>query len=168
MPPDATTPILRPARLDDAEAIRAIYNYEVETGTAVFDLQPRSSQAQREWLTDRSGAHAVIVAEVDGVVTGFASLSRYKERAAYSTTVENSVYVGAQYRDRGLGRLLLEEIVAVAERHGFHTVIARITAENRASVVLHERVGFETIGIEREVGRKHGRWLDVVAMQKML
>lgn len=160
--------VVRLARLDDAEAIRAIYNHEVATGTSVFDLVPRTAEEQRRWLTERSGAHAVIVALIDDTVAGFASLSRYKERAAYNTSVENSVYVAPEFQGQGLGERLLAEILEIGAAHGFHAVIARISGENEISVRVHTKVGFELIGREREVGRKFGRWLDVVVMQKIL
>ena len=158
----------RPATLDDAEGIREIYNAEVETSTATFDLVPRSYEEQRQWILDRSGAYAAIVAVVDGRVAGFASLSPYRERPAYSTTVEDSVYVADHARGRGLGRVLLDELVRRAESHGFHSLIARIVAGHDASIALHAGAGFDHVGIEREVGRKFGRWLDVVVMQRVL
>jgi phosphinothricin acetyltransferase len=159
---------VRPARLDDVEAIRAIYNREVLTGTATFDLVERSAEDQRRWLTERSGAHAVIVATVDDTVAGFASLSRYKERPAYNTTVEDSIYVAPGYQGSGIGERLLASIVQTAASHGFHAVIARISGESEASIRVHEKVGFVVVGREREVGRKFGRWLDVVVMQRLL
>ena len=99
---------IRLARRDDAEAIRQIYNLEVSTSTVTFDLVPRTSHDQLQWLEARSGAHAVIVAEVDGEVIGFASLSPFRDRPAYNSTVENSVYVRSDQRGRGVGRALLE------------------------------------------------------------
>ena len=99
---------LRLATLDDAEAMRAIYNLEVETSTATFDLVTRSLEDQRSWLAERSGAHAAVVAEDEGAVVGFASLSPYKERAAYRTTVEDSVYVRRDHHGQGIGKVLLE------------------------------------------------------------
>jgi phosphinothricin acetyltransferase len=125
-------------------------------------------QEQREWLQARSGAHAVIVAEEAGGVVGFASLSPYRERPAYSTTVEDSVYVRGDQRGSGVGRALLEQLIELAMQHGFHTVLARIVGGHDASIALHKAVGFEIIGTEREVGRKFNRWLDVVVMQRML
>ncbi|MEQ8719461.1 MAG: N-acetyltransferase family protein [Acidimicrobiales bacterium] len=160
--------LIRRADVDDAEAIRAIYNDEVTGGVAVFDIRPRDLDAQRRWIVDRSGAHAVLVAEFDGSVIGFASLSPYRDRPAYNTTVENSVYVHRDHRGGGVGKALLDELLRVAADHGFHTVIARIAGSNAGSVRLHEACGFEHVGIEREVGRKFGRWLDVVEMQHML
>jgi phosphinothricin acetyltransferase len=159
---------IRLARLDDAEAIRQIYNREVSTSTVTFDLVPRSLDQQRTWLGARSGAHAVIVAEDEGEVVGFASLSPFRDRPAYNSTVEDSIYVRSDQRGRQVGRRLLEELLSLAAQHGFHTVIARIVGGHEASIGLHRRLGFSEIGTEREVGRKFGTWLDVVAMQRML
>jgi len=160
---------LRLATNDDADAIAAIYNHEVLTSTAVLDIEPRSLEAQRTWIAERSGAHAVIVAEhADGHVAGFGSLSRYKDRPAYSTTVESSVYVASRHRGEGFGAAIIGELVEVAITHGFHALIARIEASNAASIALHSQAGFEAIGTEREVGRKFGRWLSMCSMQKML
>ena len=160
---------LRLATLADAEQIRAIYNREVTETTATFDLVPRSLADQQAWLTERSGAFAAIVAvEEGGTVAGFASLSPYKERAAYRTSVEDSVYVRSDRVGTGIGRQLLTELVAVGRSSGFHAMFARIAAPGEASRRLHAACGFELVGIEREVGRKFGRWLDVVIMQALL
>jgi L-amino acid N-acyltransferase len=161
--------LVRLATIDDAEAIRGIYNHSVLTSTATFDLVPRSAAEQREWQRARSGAHAVVVAEDDeGRIVGFGSLSPYRERPAYSTTVEDSVYVDEAHHGQGLGRALLDELVNLAASHGFHTVMARVVAGHDASIRLHRSLGFELVGTEREIGRKFGRWLDVVVMQRML
>ncbi len=159
---------VRPALLYDAERIRAIYNYEVTHTTATFDLVPRSIEDQRGWLADRSGAFAAIVAVANGDVVGFAALSPYKERAAYRTSVENSVYVDRAYHGQGAGKRLLTELLDIAARSGFHAVFARITATSEASRALHASCGFELVGIEREVGRKFNKWLDVALMQRLL
>ena len=172
----ATLPPAKPAlrtRLathDDDEAIRGIYNLEVESSIVTFDLVPRSLDDQRRWLADRSGAHAVIVAESvdDGEVVGFASLSAYRSRPAYSTSVEDSVYVHRDHQGKGIGALLLHDLVEVARSHGFHAVFARIVGGHGASIALHRAQGFEMVGTEREVGRKFGRWLDVSVMQRLL
>ena len=160
--------VIRLAAAGDAEAIRRIYNHEVEHTTHTFDLVPRTLEDQRAWLRDRQGALGVVVAEVDGEVAGFASLSEYRPRAAYRTSVESSVYVDESARGRGIGQRLMQELVVVAEARGFHTMIARIAGGHEASIRLHEAVGFVTVGTEREVGRKFGAWLDVVVMQRML
>jgi phosphinothricin acetyltransferase len=165
---------LRLAAVGDAEQIREIYNHEVLNSVATFDLVPRTLADQQEWLMARSGAFATIVAidadtatEGRGVV-GFGALSPYKERAAYRTSVENSVYVHSDHQGRGIGRLLLTELLATAARSGFHTVFARINAAGQASIALHQGCGFEPVGTEREVGRKFGRWHDVTVMQRLL
>ena len=158
----------RLARPDDAEAIRTIYNAEVTGSTVTFDLVPRTLDDQLAWLEARSGAMAVLVAEHEGEVVGFASLSPYRDRPAYATTVEDSVYVRSDQRGAGVGRLLLAELLDVAATRGFHTVMARIVGHHDASIALHRALGFEPVGIEREVGRKVGLWLDVMLMQRML
>ena len=164
--------MLRPAVIADAEQIRTLYNREVTGQTSTFDLVPRSLDEQRHWLAERSGAFAAIVA-VDTAaprspVVGFAALSPYKPRAAYNTTVEDSVYVDRELGGRGVGTLLLSRLVDVARESGFHAVMARIEASGTASRALHAKCGFELVGIERQVGRKFGRWLDVAVMQLLL
>ncbi len=152
----------------DAEAIRAIYNVEVAESTATFDMVPRTLDDQVEWIDEHSGGHPAVVAVDDGEVVGFGSLSPFHIRPAYATTVEDTVYVRRDRRRAGVGRTLLEELVRLAVAHGFHCMIARIVGGNASSVTLHEECGFELVGVEREVGRKFGRWLDVVEMQRML
>ena len=161
---------VRLAGLDDAEAIRQIYNREVTGATVTFDLVPRTLDDQRTWLAAHAGAHPAIVA-VDGAtreVVGFGSLSPYRNRPAYSTTVEDSVYVHHEHRGRGVGRVVLAELVRLATVHGFHAMMARIVGGHDASIALHKACGFELVGVEREVGRKFGRWLDVAVMQRLL
>ena len=173
----STTPVsrelggvnIRPAVPADAEAIRGIYNPVVETSTATFDLVPRTLEQQRTWLSDRSGARTVLVAEDDaGSIAGFAAISPYRDRAAYSTTVEDSIYIAGSHQGQGVGRLLLQAMVDTARAHGFHSMIARIVADHEASIALHSACGFDVIGHESEVGRKFGRWLDVTVMQRLL
>jgi phosphinothricin acetyltransferase len=160
---------LRLATLADAEQMRAIYNREVTETTATFDLVPRSLADQQAWLTERSGAFAAIVAvEEAGAVVGFASLSPYKERAAYRTSVEDSVYVRRDRNGQGIGKLIVNELLRMAAVSGFHAVFARISAASEASIALHRTCGFELVGIEREVGRKFNKWLDVAIMQALL
>lgn len=166
---------VRPATPDDAEAIRAIYNHEVEHTTATFDLVSRSLDDQRAWLAARSGAFSAIVAvddptgsDASGEVVGFAALSPYKDRAAYRTSVEDSIYIRGDQQGRGVGRFLLSHLLDVATDSGFHAVFARIEAGGAASRRVHEVCGFRLVGVEREVGRKFGRWLDVALMQCLL
>ena len=159
---------IRRANDNDAEAIRSIYNYEVENETSTFDLVPRSLQEQLAWQNARQGAFCVYVAEVSGEVVGFGALSPYKERAAYRTSVEDSVYVRRDMARHGIGSALLDHLLGTAEDGGFHAVMARITTLSFASIALHERLGFTLVGVEREIGRKFNKWLDVALMQCLL
>ena len=159
---------IRRATPADAPAIAAIYNHEVENETSTFDLVPRSAQDQLDWQGARDGAFGVFVAELGGEVVGFGALSPYKERAAYRTTVEDSVYVRRDMGRRGVGREILAHLLATAADGGFHAVMARITTLSVGSIGLHEALGFREVGIEREVGRKFGKWLDVCLMQVLL
>ena len=160
--------LVRPAATSDSEAIREIYNVEVLGSTVTFDLVPRTPDEQDEWMESHAGVYPVIVAEDDGRVIGFASLSPYRSRPGYSTTAEDSVYVAASYRGVGVGKLLLSELVERGKAHGFHAIMARIVGDHAASISLHRSCGFELVGIEREVGRKFSKWLDVALMQRLL
>lgn len=160
---------VRLARIEDSEQIAAIYNREVLSSTVTFDMVPRDELAQTTWMQAHSGAHPVLVAvEGNSSVAGFASLSPYRDRPAYATTAEDSVYVREDCRGTGLGRLLLKELLESAETRGFHAVMARIVSGHEASIRLHSGLGFEIVGVEREVGRKFGQWLDVVVMQRLI
>src|SRR5215207_5509504 len=130
---------IRTATLDDAEALRAIYNIEVTTSTVTFDLVARTLEDQQRWLSERSGAHVVLVAESEGTVAGFASLSPYRDRPAYRTSVEDSVYIHRDHQGQGLGRLLLDSLIDRARDHGFHAMFARIVDGHDASITLHAR-----------------------------
>jgi phosphinothricin acetyltransferase len=161
---------------DDAGALMNILNPEVVETTVSFDLVPKSLEEQRQWILLHQATHPCIVALNDedelgerGArgerILGFASVSSFRERPAYATTVENSVYVYRAARERGVGEVLLKELLRMANESGFHSVIARIVGENAGSIRLHEKCGFTLVGTEIEVGRKHGRWLDVVEYQ---
>ena len=159
---------MRLARLEDSEAIRRIYNVEVETSTVTMDILARTVDEQRRWLMARSGAHAVVVAEHDEVIVGFGSLSPWRDRAGYRTTVEDSVYVDRAAQGLGVGRAMLAELVAIARMHGFHALMARIAAGHEASLGLHRSLGFRHVGTEHEVGRKFGRWVDIELLELLL
>ena len=159
---------VRLARTTDAEAIRSIYNLEVTESMVTFDLVPRTLADQEAWLVEHEGVHPAVVAEADGEVVAFGSLGPYRSRPAYATTVEDSVYVRRDRRGTGCGGAVLGELVRLGTDHGFHAVMARIVGGHEASIGLHTGCGFELVGIEREVGRKFGRWLDVVLMQRLL
>jgi L-amino acid N-acyltransferase YncA len=172
---------IRLAELADAEAIRAIYNVEVLESTNTFDMVPRGVADQEAWILEHSGVHPALVATEDPdpgapghigangeIILGFGSLSAFRERSGYSATAENSVYVDRAQRGKGVGKALLAELLVLASAHGFHSVIARIAGHNETSIGLHEAAGFVLVGVEREVGRKHRQWLDVVELQRLL
>lgn len=160
---------VRLAERQDAEGIRAIYNREVLEGTNTFDMVARSLDDQVRWIDEHAGGHPAVVAlDPDGTVVGFGSLSKFRDRPAYAPTVEDTVYVHPAHQGRGVGRAVLDELVRLAAAHGFHSVIARVVGHNEASIAVHRACGFTIVGTEREVGRKFGKWLDVVEMQRML
>ena len=164
-----STLTIREATSDDAEAIRLIYNHEVENETSTMDLVSRTLETQREWIAARSGAFCAVVAvDSSGTVLGFGALSEYKDRSGYRSTVENSVYVRRDVARRGIGKQILLHLIETATVSGFHSVIARIEAQSLASRGLHSSCGFELVGIEKQVARKFGKWLDIAVMQKSL
>ena len=159
---------IRPARHTDAERIAAIYNEAVATTTATFDTRPESAEERRTWLVEHDGPQwPVLVGVEEGIVVGWASLSRYSDRCAYSGTAEVSTYVAADHARRGIGTQLTRALLEAGARAGTHAVIARICTENAGSLAMAERLGFEKVGVMREVGRKFERWLDVAILEKM-
>jgi phosphinothricin acetyltransferase len=160
---------VRLAEPSDTESVRRIYNAEVVGSTATFDLRARTPEEHAAWMAEHQGTYPVVVAVDDeGTVLGFGSLSTYRDRPSYATTVENSVYVDAGHRGEGVGRAVLDELVRLGTLHGFHSMIARVGGDNTASIALHVACGFEQVGVEREIGRKFNRWLDVAVLQRML
>lgn len=161
---------IRMAEEKDLIDLLDIYNYEVEHGTATFDLTKKTIPERREWFfTHNKGNHPLIVAEEDKRAVGYACLSPYCAKEAYSATVELSVYVDHRYRRRGIARKLMIEILDMARRDpATHTVVSVITGENEASIRLHEELGFLDRGTIREVGVKFGRYLDIKNYQMMV
>lgn len=159
---------IRRAEPDDAAAIAGIYNEAILTTTATFDIEPKTVEERTHWLRSHDERHPVLVAQVEGRVVGWVSLSRWSDRVAYDATAETSFYVDSTHRGRGIGRLLKQAIVAEAQRLGYHSLIARVVEGSNVSIHLNESVGFVRVGTLREVGRKFDRWLDVHIFQKLL
>jgi len=159
--------LIRPASADDVSAIADIYNEAILNTTATFDLEPKSLSSRLQWLNDHDALHPVLVAELQGVVAGWAALSRWNEKRAYDSTAEISLYIHKDYRRKGIGRQLLEVLVAEGERAGFNVLIALITHGNEQSIHLHERLGFTHAGTLREIGFKFGRYQDVHILQRV-
>jgi L-amino acid N-acyltransferase YncA len=162
------TPLLRDATPADLGAINEIYNHYVAHSTCTFQTEPSTAEERAAWFAAHGAKHPVIVAELDGRVVGWASLSKFHQRRAYENTVEDSVYLHHEARRKGLGSVLLAELIMRARQLGHHTMIGCIAADQPASVALHARFGFKESARLREVGLKFGRWLDVVWMQKMM
>lgn len=158
---------IRRATLKDLDAITEIYNEAILKTVATFDTKPKTLEEQKLWFANHGPKHPLLVAEHNGIVVGWASLSRWSERCAYSDTAEISLYVKEEHRRKGIGRKLLEAIMQEGQKAGLHTVIARITEGSEVSIHLHKSAGFEHIGIMKEVGRKFGKRLDVYLMQKI-
>lgn len=160
--------IVRVATESDVPAILDIYNWAILHTTATFDIEPQTLEERIAWFRETVHPYAVLVAADADVVLGWASLRRFRTKAAYRFTAENSVYVWDDSWGRGLGSLLMTRLLEIAAANGFHSIIAGIAGDNPASVRLHDRLGFELVGVEREVGYKFERWIDVAWMQKML
>ncbi|MFO0810281.1 MAG: N-acetyltransferase family protein [Gemmataceae bacterium] len=161
-------PTIRPATADDLPAIRAIYNHYVATSTCTFQLDPETDDERREWFAGRTAKHPVVVAADGDAVVGWAALSAWKSRCAYSHSVELSVYVHHEHHRCGIGRALVADLIARARAAGLHTILGGTCTEHPASIALQEALGFRQAALLREVGYKFGRWLDVAYMQIML
>jgi L-amino acid N-acyltransferase YncA len=159
---------VREATAADQRAILDIYNDAVLHTTATFDLEPRTWEEQLRWFEEHGPPYRVLVAVVGETVAGWGSLSPFRPRPGYRFTAEDSVYVRADFRNRGIAAALLERLIEAARQGGFHSIMALIDGDNEVSVRLHERFGFRHVGRFTEVGFKFDRWLDVVHMQKML
>ena len=161
--------LIRQAREDDLAAINDIYNEAVISSTATFQIEPVPLEARRAWFAEHpQHTYPVLVAECGGVVVGWAAISRYATRCAYRFTVEDSIYLRRDHRRRGIGAALLARLIEAANAAGHHSMIAQIADHNPASIRLHQKLGFQTVGELREVGWKFGRWLDITVMQKLL
>lgn len=154
---------IRPARREDVPALLDIYNYEVINGVSTLDLNTRTLEEWEKWYNAHNrDNHPLIVGVEDGEITGYASLSEYRQKEAYKTTVELSIYVSPNHRKKGVGRALMAHILEIAKNDaGTHCVVSVITAGNEASTKLHAEFGFTCCGTIPEVGMKFGRMLDI-------
>ncbi len=161
-------PNVRAAAAGDLPALTAIYNHYVVHTQITFDLQPLTVDQRRAWFEEHhaTGRHRLLVAEEAGEIVGYASTSRWRPKAAYDTTVESSVYVRHDAVGRGLGRLLYDTLFAAIGDQDVHAVVAGVALPNPASIALHERCGFQQVGVFVEVGRKFDRFWDVAWLQR--
>lgn len=153
---------IRRAVINDEQDCLTIYNYEVEHGVATLDLEPRTLEEWHEWYNAHSDEHhPIIVGTIDDVVVGYASLSPYRLKDAFKSTVELSIYIHQDYRGQGVATRLMERILEMAKADTMiHNVVSVITAGNEESTKLHNRFGFTYCGLTPEVGFKHGKYQD--------
>jgi L-amino acid N-acyltransferase YncA len=165
--------ILRLAAQADLPAINEIYNYYVDRSTCTYQTEHETLEGRQAWFVEHPpDKYPVIVADLaeraDDAVVGWGSLSKFRPRAAYGPTVEASIYIHHEFHRRGLGRLLLLDLIQRARAAGYHSLIGGASADQTASLALQESLGFQRVAHLREVGYKFGRWLDVIYFQLML
>ena len=158
---------IRDAVIGDLPGITDIYNEAIRKTVTTFDTTTKTADEQEEWFMEHGKTNPIVVAEESGKIVGWAALSEWSDRCAYSDAAEISVYVKKEDQGKGIGRRLMKVILEKGRKAGLHTVIARIAEGNEISVHLHQSMGFKHIGIMKEVGKKFGRLLDVHLMQKL-
>jgi phosphinothricin acetyltransferase len=168
--PASAAMVVRPAEAADISAITEIYRHAVLTGTATFEIEPPDeAEMLRRWRAISDGGHSYLVGELQGAIGGYAYAGPYRLRPAYRWSVEDSIYVDPQMQRRGIGRVLLERLIADSEARGFRQMIAVIgDSQQVPSIEVHRVAGFRLIGTFEAVGFKFGRWLDTVLMQRPL
>ncbi|MGY4173555.1 N-acetyltransferase family protein [Bradyrhizobium sp. USDA 4529] len=161
--------IIRPATEQDIPAITAIFNEAVANSNAIWTEKQDSEAERLAWMTARQAlGYPVLVAVEGATVLGYGTFGDFRAFPGYRYSVEHSVYIHADHRGRGLGRIIVDELIAAATALGKHVMIAGIDGGNPASLRLHARAGFVEVARMPEVGRKFGRWLDLVFMQRLL
>jgi phosphinothricin acetyltransferase len=164
-----TEPVIRPATEADLEAITAIYNHSVLTETASWDDQPMTLENRRLWLAAHSThPYVTLVAELDGTVVGYAAYGVFREKAGWTLTAEHSIYLVPQAKGHGIGTMLLTALMEAATARGIHVLVGVLSSDNEVSVRLHEKLGFVETARMPQVGKKFGRWLDAVIVQRIL
>ena len=161
---------IRRARDEDVPALLDIYNYYVKNTHITFDVEPQSLAERTAWFSQfaATGRYQCFVAEEDGNVSGWASSSRFKDRAAYDTSVETTVYLIPRAQGRGTGSGLYETLFAALAGEDVHRAYGAIATPNAASIRLHERIGFQCVAAYREVGRKFARFWDVAVYERAM
>lgn len=155
---------IRLAVAEDVEAVRAIRNAAIRDTTAVWTGVELTREAAQPWLQEHLDRDGMLVAEMDGVVVGYAGYGTWRAKEGYRYTVDDSIYLTPAAQGRGIGRALLAELIALARTAGKRVMVADIEAGNTGSIVLHERLGFERVGTIPGVGTKFDRWLDLAIL----
>ena len=160
-------PDVRDAVAADLPALTAIYNHYIVHTPITFDVRTYEPEQRRAWFDDHAGGrHRLLVADAHGEVLCYATTSRWRPKASYDTTVESSVYVRHDAVGRGVGRQLYAALFDALADQDVHAIVAGVALPNAASIALHERFGFQQVGVFREVGRKFGRFWDVAWFQR--
>jgi phosphinothricin acetyltransferase len=159
---------VRAAIADDAAAICTIYNQGIEDRIATLETELRTPEERRQWLAARGPRHPVVAAVTDGQVVGWGSLNSFNPRPAYDNVVDLSVYVERGWRGRGVGRVLLQHLLALAKTLGYHKMVLATFPYNEAGVTLYRKMGFTPVGVYHEQGKLDGRWVDVLIMERLL
>jgi L-amino acid N-acyltransferase YncA len=160
--------VIRKAARSDLQAINDIYNYYVLNSTCTYQAKPDTMMERNAWFDEHGGDYPVIVAEENSTVVGWASLSKFKKREAYRPTVEISIYIRHDRLCKGIGSILLKEMIGSAKAIGYHSILAAISADQQLSVKIHKRHGFKKAAHLKEVGYKFNKWLDVVYYQLLI
>lgn len=161
--------IIRPGRPADISAILEILNHEILHSTVLYAYETNTLTEQTAWFKQKQvDKLPVIVAETKGAVLGFGTFGPFRPWPAYQFTVEHSIYIDKQQRGAGAGKLLMAELIQLAQKKGYHTMIAGIDAANTGSSSFHEKFGFKQVGRLNQVGYKFDRWLDLIFMQLIL
>lgn len=156
---------IREAAITDLEQITEIYNWAVVNTTATFDTHIQTVEDRKTWFAHYGGVHPLFVAELDGRVVGYGSLSKFREKEAYARTVELSVYIHPDFQGKGIGKSIMQRLIDMGRQLGHHAIISVITAGNDTSVKMHEKFGFTYYGQLKEVGYKFDKWQDVLFYQ---
>lgn len=161
--------IIRPALLSDLPSVLKIINYEILNTTSIYDYKPRTLEQQTAIFHYKKENHfPFIIAILNDEVVGFGSYGSFRMKEGNQFTIEHSVYVAVNYTGKGIGKMLLEELIALAKKQKMHTMIGVIDSENQGSIAFHEKHGFKIVGIIKESGYKFNRWLDAVFVQLFL
>ena len=160
---------IRPAVFTDLDTILEIINHQILHSTSIYDYEPRDFETHKLWFEDKiTNDLPVIVAETENGTIGYATYGTFRHKIGYRFTVEHSVYVAEEFLGKGVGKLLLAELIQLAKKQKYHTMIGVIDSENKGSIAFHKKYGFETVGVIKESGYKFDRWLSSVFMQLIL
>ncbi|MBW2961039.1 GNAT family N-acetyltransferase [Mesonia aestuariivivens] len=161
--------LIRQATIEDLPSILEIYNYHIQHTTVIYHYYQRSLAELKTWFKlQLKNNFPIIVAEFKGYVAGYGTYARFRPHDAYLYCIEHSVYVTPEMQGKGIGKKLILELIDLAKKENYHTMVAGIDAENKFSIEFHQKLGFEKVGYLKQVGYKFDRWLDLVFLQLQL